>query len=295
MGQAGQEFSWIAARPVTGRTHQIACIWPAWARPSSAISNMAARTRVDAAAIADKLHLHARSIDIARPDGGRLQVTAPLSPHMVKSWQMLGFDPDDKRDPFPKARVKATANRPRGKKSPCGRKRKSASTKRSAPAAKRRAAKDEALLQDRRGRSHGPGWRILLDGRPVKTPGRNTLLLPTQALAEAVAEEWRSQGEEIDPVSMPLLRLSNTVLDGIQPNRADVIGAILRFGEHDLLCYHAEAPLALAERQRAEWTPLLNWVAENHGAHLAVTSGINHIVQDAGHHGGAGERHRSAG
>ena len=81
------------------------------------------------------------------------------------------------------------------------------------------------------------------------------------------------------PVSMPMLRLSNTVLDGIKSNRAEVIGAILRFGEHDLLCYHADAPAALADRQRAEWTKLLDWAADNHGARLSVTSGINHIAQ----------------
>ncbi len=78
-----------------------ASISPAWARPSWAISNMAARSRAGSGDIADKLHLHARSIDIGRPDGGRLQVTAPLPPHMVKSWQLLGFDPDDRSDPFP--------------------------------------------------------------------------------------------------------------------------------------------------------------------------------------------------
>ncbi len=117
------------------------------------------------------------------------------------------------------------------------------------------------------------GWCILLDGRPVKTPGRHTLQLPTQALAERIAEEWASQGEDIDPVSMPMLRMANTVLDGINPNRTEVIAAILRFGEHDLLCYHADAPAALADRQRAEWTPLLKWAAENHGAHLGHHQG----------------------
>ena len=123
------------------------------------------------------------------------------------------------------------------------------------------------------------GWRILLDGKPVKTPGRHTLLLPTAAMAEAVAREWLGQGEEIDPVSMPMLRLANTVLDGVQANRAEVIGAILRFGEHDLLCYRAEAPPSLAARQAEEWDAMLDWVAEQHGARLIVTSGVGHIAQ----------------
>jgi chaperone required for assembly of F1-ATPase len=124
------------------------------------------------------------------------------------------------------------------------------------------------------------GWRILLDGKPVLTPGRHTLLLPTPALADAVAAEWRNQGEEIDPVSMPMLRLANTVLDGVSANRADVIAAVLRFGEHDLLCYRAEAPAGLAARQQAEWNPLLNWAAENYGARLSVTSGVGHVAQE---------------
>ena len=101
MGTAGNEFAWIAARPITGRTHQIRVHLASLGTPivgDFKYGGAEARGRGD---IADKLHLHARSIDIGRPDGGRLQVTAPLPPHMVKSWQLLGFDPDDRRDPFP--------------------------------------------------------------------------------------------------------------------------------------------------------------------------------------------------
>jgi 23S rRNA pseudouridine955/2504/2580 synthase len=102
MGQAGQEFAWVAARPVTGRTHQIRVHLASLGHPIVGDFKYGGTDAKGKGAIADKLHLHARSIDIARPDGGRLQVTAPLSPHMVKSWALLGFDPDDKRDPFPK-------------------------------------------------------------------------------------------------------------------------------------------------------------------------------------------------
>jgi 23S rRNA pseudouridine955/2504/2580 synthase len=101
MGTAGTEFAWVAARPITGRTHQIRVHLASLGTPivgDFKYGGTDSRGRGD---IADKLHLHARSIDIGRPDGGRLQVTAPLSPHMVKSWQLLGFDPDDRRDPFP--------------------------------------------------------------------------------------------------------------------------------------------------------------------------------------------------
>jgi chaperone required for assembly of F1-ATPase len=123
------------------------------------------------------------------------------------------------------------------------------------------------------------GWRILLDGKPVRTPGGRMLLLPTAALADAVAQEWRGQGDEIDPVSTPMLRLANTTLDGIRKDRAAVIAAILRFGEHDLLCYRGQAPASLAERQAREWNTMLDWVAKNHGARLAVTSGVGHVAQ----------------
>jgi len=99
---AGQEFAWVAARPVTGRTHQIRVHLASLGTPIVGDFKYGGTDAKGKGAIADKLHLHARSIDIARPDGGRLQVTAPLSPHMVKSWALLGFDPDDKRDPFPK-------------------------------------------------------------------------------------------------------------------------------------------------------------------------------------------------
>ncbi|HKU63912.1 MAG TPA: RluA family pseudouridine synthase [Rhizomicrobium sp.] len=106
MGTAGTEFAWVAARPITGRTHQIRVHLASLGTPivgDFKYGGTDSRGRGD---IADKLHLHARSIDIGRPDGGRLQATAPLPPHMVKSWTLLGFDPDDRRDPFPPKKTK---------------------------------------------------------------------------------------------------------------------------------------------------------------------------------------------
>jgi len=110
MGTAGSEFAWVAARPITGRTHQIRVHLASLGTPivgDFKYGGTDSRGRGD---IADKLHLHARSIDIGRPDGGRLQVTAPLSPHMVKSWKLLGFDPDDRRDPFPPKKHKRSSS-----------------------------------------------------------------------------------------------------------------------------------------------------------------------------------------
>lgn len=124
------------------------------------------------------------------------------------------------------------------------------------------------------------GYRFLLDGKPVQTPARRPLLLPTLALAEAIAEEWRSQDHEMQPAAMPLTRLANTVLDGVHANRPDVIAAILRFGENDLLSYRVETPVELAARQ-LDWNTLLDWAAERHEARLAVTSGIQHVEQSA--------------
>jgi 23S rRNA pseudouridine955/2504/2580 synthase len=111
MGTAGHELAWVAARPITGRTHQIRVHLASLGTPivgDFKYGGTDARVRGD---IADKLHLHARSIDIGRPDGGRLQVTAELPPYMLKSWQLLGFDAHDKRDPFP-ARAKKASSRP---------------------------------------------------------------------------------------------------------------------------------------------------------------------------------------
>ena len=101
MGTAGQDFAWVAARPITGRTHQIRVHLASLGTPIVGDFKYGGTDSRGKGEIADKLHLHARSIDIGRPDGGRLQVTAPLPQHMEQSWRLLGFDPDDRRDPFP--------------------------------------------------------------------------------------------------------------------------------------------------------------------------------------------------
>ena len=121
------------------------------------------------------------------------------------------------------------------------------------------------------------GFGVLLDGKRVKTPARHALTLPTQTLAAAIAAEWREQGTEIIVTTMPLLRLANTVIDGIAANREQVIGAILRFGENDLLCYRAHQPPDLVARQHAGWDPVLDWVSQRHGAQMRVSRGLNHV------------------
>jgi chaperone required for assembly of F1-ATPase len=123
------------------------------------------------------------------------------------------------------------------------------------------------------------GFAVLLDGRPVKTPARNVLALPTEKLASAIAGEWQQQGEDVIATAMPLLRLANSVIDGVTTNREAVIAAILRFGENDLLCYRAHQPPDLAARQREGWDPVLNWVRRQHAVQMTVAEGLRHVDQ----------------
>lgn len=100
LGHAGEEFAWVAAKPLTGRTHQIRVHLASQGAPIVGDFKYGGAEARGRGAIENRLHLHARSIDIAHPDGGRLRVTAPLPPHMLKSWTLLGFDPDAGGDPF---------------------------------------------------------------------------------------------------------------------------------------------------------------------------------------------------
>ncbi|WP_138469812.1 ATP12 family chaperone protein [Poseidonocella sp. HB161398] len=125
----------------------------------------------------------------------------------------------------------------------------------------------------------GDGWTVQLDGRAVKTPAKAALVLPSRALAEAVAAEWRAQGDTIDPASMPLTKLSNSAIDNVAVNHAAVAEMLAAYGGTDLLCYRAEAPEALVARQRAAWDPLLIWSAGRFGAPLNTAGGVMHVAQ----------------
>lgn len=120
---------------------------------------------------------------------------------------------------------------------------------------------------------------IELDGRPVRTPARAALTLPTPQLAEAVAEEWRSVGEELDPRAMPLTGLANAAIDQIAPNPVPFAADLARYGESDLLCYRAELPEPLVARQAAHWDPLLDWARNRYDVHFETTAGIMHRPQ----------------
>jgi chaperone required for assembly of F1-ATPase len=120
--------------------------------------------------------------------------------------------------------------------------------------------------------------RILLDGRAVKTPLRVALTLPTLALAEAVAAEWRAQGDEIQPHKMPLTKLANTAIDRVSAMRDEVVSQIVAYA-NDTLCYRAAFPADLAARQAAEWEGPLDWLATRYGVRLATQIGVTHFAQ----------------
>ncbi|WP_375402689.1 ATP12 family chaperone protein [uncultured Sphingomonas sp.] len=125
----------------------------------------------------------------------------------------------------------------------------------------------------------GPDRAVALDGRPVRTPGRVALALPTEALAAAVAGEWRAVGETVDPRAMPLTGLANAAIDRVAPDPAAFAAGLARYGESDLLCYRAAAPEPLVERQAAAWDPPLAWARGRYDVHLAVASGVMHVAQ----------------
>ena len=121
---------------------------------------------------------------------------------------------------------------------------------------------------------HDGGWGVALDGKPMRTPGKNPLTLPSEALAAAIAAEWDAQREEIHPATMPLTRLAATAIDRTPPQRALIVAETANYADTDLVCYRADHPPALMARQHAVWQKLIDWAARRYGAALAVTSGI---------------------
>src|SRR5436190_22059302 len=102
-------------------------------------------------------------------------------------------------------------------------------------------------------------FSVALDMRPIKTPGKKALELPTRDLSEAIAAEWQSQGERINPHSMPLTKLANTAIDRVNRDRARIEAELIKFSRHDLVCYRAETPEELSQRQAAAWDPVIDW------------------------------------
>jgi chaperone required for assembly of F1-ATPase len=123
------------------------------------------------------------------------------------------------------------------------------------------------------------GHGVMLDDKPVKTPGKAVLVVPTHAMAQAIAAEWDAQQGHVQPESMPCTRAANSALEKVIPQFDEVAGLLAAYGETDLLCYRAAAPLELAERQATAWDPLLDWAAKALNAPLVATEGVMHMTQ----------------
>ncbi len=123
------------------------------------------------------------------------------------------------------------------------------------------------------------GWAVALDGRAMRTPARNPMMLPSEPLATAIAGEWDAQQDEIRPHTMPLTRLAATAIDRTAPQRNSVIEEVTAYVGTDLVCYRADHPPTLAARQEAVWQPLIHWAMSRYDAGLAVTTGVIPVRQ----------------
>ncbi len=123
------------------------------------------------------------------------------------------------------------------------------------------------------------GRGIRLDDRPLRTPAGAPLLLPSDALAEAIAREWRSVADAIDPGAMPLTGLANAAIDRVSPDREGFARGIAAYADSDLLCYRADAPDSLVARQAAAWDGPLRWAERRYDVGFVVTPGIVHVPQ----------------
>ena len=123
------------------------------------------------------------------------------------------------------------------------------------------------------------GFGVTLDGRPVRTPAKQPLVVPSLPLAQIIAAEWDAQDQTIRPETMPFTRSANSAIDRVAPQRSEVVDIIAAYVDADLLCYRAPQPQALFERQAAEWDPLLAWSAATLGAHLVPRVGVMHAPQ----------------
>ena len=122
-------------------------------------------------------------------------------------------------------------------------------------------------------------WGVELDGRPVRTPARELLSVPTQRLAEAIAAEWNVVDEQIDPRDMPLTGLANAAVDRVRPDKQVFAGGLAKYAEADLACYRAEGPRGLIERQAELWDELLAWGRRRFDVDFRTTSGLLHVDQ----------------
>lgn len=123
------------------------------------------------------------------------------------------------------------------------------------------------------------GFQVLLDGKPVRTPLRRPLAAPSAPLAAAIAAEWEAQAESIEPARMPLTRLANAVIDAVTGAEAAVAAEVANYLGSDLVCYRADAPEGLVERQTAIWDPVLGWARDALGARFVQVQGVVFAAQ----------------
>jgi chaperone required for assembly of F1-ATPase len=120
---------------------------------------------------------------------------------------------------------------------------------------------------------------VKLDDRPLRTPARAALVVPTEALANAIAEEWRPVENDVDPRAMPMTGLANAAIDRVMPERRAFAGGVARYAEADLACYRSEWPPELVSRQAEKWDDLLAWARRRYDVDFCSTSGIIHVPQ----------------
>jgi len=125
------------------------------------------------------------------------------------------------------------------------------------------------------------GFAILLDGRGVKTPAKSSLVVPTIAFAEIIAEEWRAQAEAINPASMPATRAANAAIDKVRGQMDEVAGLISDYGDSDQVCYRADAPDTLVAKEAEAWDPITDWAAHRYGVRPILCAGVVHKPQPA--------------
>ena len=124
------------------------------------------------------------------------------------------------------------------------------------------------------------GYGVVLDGRPVRTPAKAVLHVPSVALAQEIAAEFDAQEDRIDPRTMPFTRMANAAVDKVSIQRSEVADMLAEYGDSDLLCYRADTPEELVARQNRQWDPLLNWAAQALNARLVPRVGVIHEPQD---------------
>jgi len=123
------------------------------------------------------------------------------------------------------------------------------------------------------------GWGVLLDGKALRSPAKRPFVLPTEALAAAIADEWQAQAEKINPSSMPLMQFAATAIDRLADDCTALVEEIAGYGHSDLICYRTDEPPSLAQRQEEAWQPLVAWAAERYDVALNITTGIVAVEQ----------------